>query len=111
MAQPLPDLSRLALGDDEPADTGSVAPGSGIGKPKSRRQRRAELARLVADDPYEDDGEDEDWMVPDDLRGLDRSDAARGRVAPRRRDPKIAADVYNKQGEAAKFGKDFRERL
>jgi len=100
MAQQLPDLSRLPLGDDESVDTGAVAQSSGIRKPTSRRQRREELARLVADDPYEDDGEDEDWPVPDDLRGLDRSDASRGRIAPRRRAPSVAKDVRNKTGAA-----------
>lgn len=113
MAQ-LPDLSSLALGDGSEValDTGSVMQGSGVRKPTSRKQRRAELARLVADEPYEEEeGEDEDWVVPDDLQSLDRSDAARGRVAPRRRAPKVAEEVRSKQGEAGRLFRTIQDHV
>lgn len=100
----LPDLSRLHLDDARiTEDIGQDAQLAGIRKAKPRKQKRSDLARLVQDEPWESDSEDEDWMVPEELQGLDRADAARGRVAPHRRSPEIAEEVRANRGEAAKL--------
>jgi hypothetical protein len=81
---------------------------AGIRKARQRKPKLPNLARLVIDDadPYAgwtDEEDDEDWAVPEELRGLDRADAARTRVVPHRRSPAIAEDVRANTGEAKKL--------
>lgn len=114
MTQPLPDLSRLQLLLDDDAavhegvDVGQDLRNAGIQKRAPRRKPNLpDLARLALDgDPYAgwtDEDDDADWEVPEALRGVDREDAARMRIAPHRRSPAVAADVRNRQGEAGKL--------
>ena len=119
MALPLPNLSRLQLqllDDDDNSgahaavDVGQDLQNAGIRKARRQRSRKPELpdlARLaIGDDPYAgwtDSEDDEDYVVPEELQGLDRPDAARGRVVPRRRSPAVARDVRANQGEAGRL--------
>ena len=100
MAQ-LPDLSCLQL----EADTGQDLHRAGIRK--RRKLKVPDLSRLALDDdPYAgwtDEDDDEDWAVPEELKGLERADAARTRVVPHRRSPAIAEDVRANTGEAKKL--------
>ena len=105
----LPDLSRLEL-DDAAVDVGQDLQDAGIRKARRQRSRKLkvpDLSRLALDDdPYAgwtDSEDDEDYVVPEELQGLDRPDAARGRVVPHRRSPAVARDVRANQGEAGRL--------
>jgi hypothetical protein len=116
MAQ-LPDLSRLEL-DGEAVDVGQDLQNAGIRKARRQRPRKLEVSDLsrlaLDDDPYAgwtDSEGDEDYVVPEELRGLERADASRTRVAPHRRSPAIAEDVRANQGEAGKLFAAIRKQV
>jgi hypothetical protein len=124
----LPDLSRLELEADA-VDTGQDLRDAGIRKAE-RRPRNPKppklpkpaglsglsgLSRLALDgDPYAgwtDSEDDEDWQAPEELRGLEREDASRMRVAPHRRSPAVAEDVRANQGEAGKLFRAIQAKV
>ena len=116
MTQSLPNLSGLQLLlDEDTVDTGQYLRDVGIRKSRQRRSKWPGLAQLARKgDPYAgwtDEEDDEDWQVPKVLQGIDRPDAARGRVLPPRRSPAIAEEVRTNQSEAGKLLEHIQSKM
>lgn len=114
---PLPNLSGLQLLlDEDTVDTGQDLRNAGIRKSRQRTPKWSpDLSRLaINDDPYAnwtDEEDDEDWNVPEELQGLERADAARTRIVPHRRSPKVAEEVRTNRGESGKLFYAIRNQV